>query len=607
MHEGERRGSGEMLQNSSMIITYWHGIFVADTLDEPGVLRKAGFELHEPTMCNLKPEDAARCKACRAKIGRRWWSNMVEHATRLKKFCNERALRVMKEHLTRLERSRATDANIVIPKSAEVIKLGWDYLPYQRGGVAYAVQRRDTLLGDEMGLGKGIQALGFVNYTKPKNVLVICPKSLIFNWRDESMRWLVGDYEVWPALKRDEKIPNRDNLFVITNYEKIYGGRELDESLAREWGTLIVDECHKIKNPDTNVSQAVLGPEGLMRRSHRTLFLTGTPIENYPKEIWPIAAAICPAKFGDWWDFARRYLGMHQEERRKTITDKETGAERTVVRKVWVDTGATRLGELQQRLRATFMVRRLKSDVMKELPPKRRQLVTLEDSQIDWSKNPQFRRWKELYDQKYDEAMAKLEAARTEEEYRAAALALEKFTGVAFEEMSEFRHQTALAKLPLCLKYIDELRASGLRNIVIFAHHEDVLKATKDHLGNDAVLLYGGTSDKNREAAVKRFTSNQCWAFVAQMRVGGAGLNLTNCSTGVFFEIDWNPGVLSQCEDRMCRIGQKEMVHIIHLILGGTLDANMVKKTVEKQAVIERALDKIPELNLKKRQLRLAM
>jgi SWI/SNF-related matrix-associated actin-dependent regulator 1 of chromatin subfamily A len=585
-----------------MIITYWKGVFVADTLDEPGALRKAGFSLHEPTVCQLKPIEAGRCKACRAKIGRRWWSNMVEHASRLRDNCNERALHVMREHLSMLERSRAVDAKIEIPLSDAVRRLGWDYLPYQRGGVAYAVQRRDTLIGDDMGLGKTIQAIGFVNYVKPKSVLVVCPKSLVFNWRDEAMRWLVGDYEVWPAMKRDDEVPPRDGLFVIMNYEKIFGGRRLDASLAREWGTLIVDECHKIKNPDTQVSQAVLGPEGLMRRAQRTLFLTGTPIENYPKEIWPIAAAIAPAKFGDWWDFATRYLGLHQEERKRVTVDKETGLERQYVKKVWVDTGATRLGELQQRLRATFMVRRLKVDVMKELPPKRRQLITLEDSKVDWGSHPQFKRWKEIYDQKYDAVVARLEAAKTEDEYREAALLLEKFTGVAFEEMSAFRHETALAKLPLCLKYLDELRASGLKNVVVFAHHEDVLKRTKEHLGDDAVLLYGGTSDKNREAGVKRFVSGGAWAFLAQMRVGGAGLNLTNCKTGVFFEIDWNPGVLTQCEDRMCRIGQTEMVHIIHLILGGTLDANMVRKTVEKQAVIERTLDKLPKVHLKKRQ-----
>ena len=585
-----------------MIVTYWKGIFVANTLTEPGVLKKAGFELHEPSVCGLDQTEASKCKACRAQIGRRWWSNMVENASRLKAHCNERALRVMKDHLTRIEKSRALDANIVIPRSVKILQLGWDYLPYQKGGVAYAIQRRDTLIGDDMGLGKTIQALGFVNVVKPKNVLVICPKSLLFNWRDEAMLWLCDNYKIWIVRKTSDAIPAEDGMFVVVNYEKIFGNHPVAASLAREWGTLIVDECHKIKNPETQVSQAVLGEEGLMRRAHRTLFLTGTPIENYPKEIWPIAAAIAPAKFGNWWEFATRYLGLHQEEQKRLVRDKATGESRQSVRKVWVDTGATRLGELQQRLRASFMVRRLKVDVLKELPPKRRQLISLEDSKVDWSEHPQFRRWKEIYEQKYEAVMARLETSRTDEEYRAAALALEKFTGVEFEEMSAFRHETALAKLPLCLKYIDELRASGLENIVIFAHHEDVLKATKAHLGDDAVLLYGATSDKAREEAVKRFQAGQIWAFIAQMRVGGAGINLTRSSTGVFFEIDWNPGVLSQCEDRMCRIGQKKMVHIIHLILSGTLDANMVRKVVEKQAVIEKALDKLPELKLKRAQ-----
>ena len=196
MHEEQRRRRCEVRarasQQAEMIITYWKGIFVADSLDEPGALRKAGFELHEPTVCNLKPLEAARCKACKAAIGRRWWSNMVEHASRLKMYCNERALRVMREHLARLEKSRAVDAVIKIPIGDKARGQGWDYLPYQRGGVAYAVQRRDTLIGDDMGLGKTVEALGFVNYVKPKSVLVVCPKSLVFNWRDEAMTWQIG-------------------------------------------------------------------------------------------------------------------------------------------------------------------------------------------------------------------------------------------------------------------------------------------------------------------------------------------------------------------------------------------------------------------------------
>jgi SWI/SNF-related matrix-associated actin-dependent regulator 1 of chromatin subfamily A len=240
------------------------------------------------------------------------------------------------------------------------------------------------------------------------------------------------------------------------------------------------------------------------------------------------------------------------------------------------------------------MVRRLKKDVLKELPPKRRQLITLEDSQIDWTKHPQFRRWHEVYETDYNARLAALEAAQTDLEYKTAALALEKFTGIAFEEMSEFRHATALAKLPLCLKYLDDMLDSGVENVVVFAHHTDVLEKMKEHFGDDAVIIYGKTPESgpnSRENAVKQFQEKKKKIFLGQIRAAGIGITLTAANTVVFVEIDWVPGVLSQAEDRLCRIGQKKMVHVIHLVLGNTLDANMVKKIVEKQKVIDRALD----------------
>lgn len=795
-----------------MIVTFWKGVFVADTLDERGALSKAGFDLHEPTVCHLQ---AKVCKACRARIGRRYWSDRIEAATRLKEFCNERALAVMKEHLARIAKSRAVDANIVIPAPE-----GLEYMGFQKAGIAYALQRKDTLIADEMGLGKSIQALGFVNALKPKNVLVICPSTLIFNWRNEAMKWLVGDYEVFPVNSKRDVIPNRDGMFVIVNYEKLTGASALSESLMRVWDVLVVDEVHMIKNINAERTKAVIGENGLMRRAHRCLFLSGTPIENYPKEIWPVAAAMCPAKFGDWWDFARRYctppespvwfgdfsfrpigsvkigdelIGWrkrpptkagHQrlELCRSTVTainrriskivkvtteenriirctpdhrwlsgsnkkeipwtstkvgraichvidptsllskdlekdahwlggifDGEgtgtriaqspkhnpeiykhigetldrlrlpytpfhmgyelTGGRRAAVdfinwckpikkskwidqrilsskfrtvdhitqveddgegeviglttttgnyivwgyaskncglhqeerngRVVWVTEGSSNLAELQQRLRATFMVRRLKKDVLTELPPKRRQLIALEDSRVDWSKHPQFKRWKEIYEKQYDERMAKLEAAKTEGEYKVAALALEKFTGVAFDEMSEFRHTTAMAKLPLCIKYIEDLLASGIDNLVVFAHHIDVIEKLLEHFEDDAVAVYGKTSREDREKNVQLFQELKKRIFIGQIRTAGVGITLTAANTVVFVEIDWVPGVLSQCEDRLCRIGQKKMVHVIHLILGNTLDANMVKKVVGKQIVIDKALDNTTDLKLK--------
>jgi len=434
-----------------------------------------------------------------------------------------------------------------------------------------------------------VQALGFVNALRAndsaaKNILVLAPSTLAFNWKNEAEKWLCKPMEIIIPKSGKFEIPARDNLFVITNYEKISGNNLLSESLKRIWDVLVCDEAHALKTWKTKRTQAVLGHYGLFARAKRTAFLTGTPMENYPKEIWTIAASICPAKFGDWWEFAKRYCGLHLE----TIGN----------RKQWVDTGASNLGELQQRLRASFMIRRLKSDVLKELPPKRRQLITLDNVQIDWAKDPAFRRWRELYEKAYEAKLAAVEAAKTQEEYRSAVKSLDAFTGIAFQEMSEFRHQTALAKLPACMAYIDQILETGIDKLVIFAHHQDVLAKLAEHYGPAAVSLHGQTKPSDREAVVKRFQDGNARIFIGGLKAAGVGLNLYAASTVVFIEIDWNPAVLSQAEDRLCRIGQKKMVHVIHLIVDGTLDANICKKVVAKQQVIDKALNRPPEQGL---------
>ena len=566
-----------------MKITFWKGVFVAQCEpSEKASLERAGFKIHEPTMC----EDKARCKACRGKIGRYYWSSRVEDATRLRSHCNDLALRAMKNHLERLEKSRAVDSNIEVPHPP-----GLDYLPYQKAGISYCLQRKDTLVGDEPGLGKTIITLGVINILRPKTVLVVAPATLSFNWKLEAEKWLVEPYDIFIPEAGMDAIPDVENrrLFVICNYEKLTnrtkGGVEQESkfaaSLKRVWDVAVFDESHALKNPQSKRCQAVLGESGLMRRSHRTLFLTGTPMENFPKEIWPIAASICPAKFGDWWDFARRYCGLHSEMHG--------------THKAWVSTGSSHLSELQQRLRSSFMVRRLKHDVLKELPPKRRQLVVLGDSQIDWSTHPEFRKWKEIYERRYEEALARLEAAKTNAEYKAAVKALDAFIGVTFTEMSEFRHKTALAKLPMCLNYLDEMLASTSDSIVIFAHHKDVLQKLAEHYKEDCVVLFGDTPMEERGEVVKAFQEGRKRIFIGGLKAAGAGLTLTRASTVVFIEIDWNPATLSQAEDRLCRFGQKKMVHVLHLVLNNTLDVNMGQRVIQKQATLDKALDHLPE------------
>lgn len=572
----------------AVIVTFWKGVFVADSLDDRAILKKAGFELHEPTICALKREE---CKACKARIGRRWWTNRIESATRLKSYCNDRALRVMKNHLELLERSRAVDSKISVPAPN-----GKDFYPYQKAGIAYALQRKDTLIGDDMGLGKSVEALGFMNCIRPKNTIIVCPATLVFNWRNEAEAWLAGfDFEIVEAQDRSIPLPDRDGLVVITNYEKLISDSPLTASISpRTWDAAIFDEAHYLKNPASKRSQACIGQEGIMRKAHRCLFLTGTPIENYPREIWPILSAISPAKFGDWDAFARRYCGAHEEERNG--------------RKVWVTEGATHLAELQQRLRATCMVRRKKEDVLKELPPKQRQLVILHDEKVDWSKDPRFIKWQQRFDKEYEDKLARLEAARTEAEFVEAASALEKVTGVPFEEISELRHELGVAKIPTCLKFLDEVRKSSDESFVVFAYHRDVVDALAKHFAGDCVVVHGNTPHKgprSREVAVKLFQAKEKKIFVGQMKAAGVGLTLTAASTVIFVEEDWVPGTITQCEDRLCRIGQKKMVHAIHTVLRNTIEVNMVQKMLTKMKVIDAALDRFPGLRRKQEKLRL--
>lgn len=583
-----------------MIITFWKGVFVADHL--PGdekLLKKAGFILHEPTLC-----EPAKCRGCRAHIGRRFYTSKIEQATRLRKYCNQRALGVMKDHLEKLAKSRAIDANIKIPAPSGLV-----YKPYQRAGVAYMIQRKDTLVGDDMGLGKTIEALGFVNYIRAKKILIVAPSTLALNWKFEIEKWLVEPHRIFIPKNGDDAVPEigpDDRIAVITNYEKTTGitrgenHREtpLSQSLRRPWDVGIFDEAHALKNPDTQRSQVVLGEGGLYENCRRALFLTGTPMENRPIEIWPIAATLAPARFGDWWDFARRYCGLHEEMRGKktqriVMPDGSFKFEERQ-RKVWVADGSANHSELQQRLRTSFMIRRLKVDVLKELPPKRRQMIILSDDDIDWGQYPELLAWKAAYQSEFDDAMARLEAATTMAAYRAAVKTLTAIT-VPFTETSDVRHKSALLKLPSCLKLADELLASGLKALVTFGHHRDVLDKIHEHYGERSCVIYGDTPKADRIPIVNQFQEGKTDVFIGGLKAAGTGITLTRADTLLFFESDWNPATMVQAEDRLCRIGQKKMVQIIHPVLNGSLDANMVRMTVAKQNVIDKMLDEVPE------------
>lgn len=500
---------------------------------------------------------------------------------------------------------------------------GLSYLPFQKAGIVYGLARRGVLLGDEMGLGKTVEALGIINAlpeSETKRILVVCPASLKINWQREASRWLVQPREV--AIAESQNFP--DAKFVICNYDILR--KHYSSVQKEEWDVLVVDECHYLKSPRAQRTFEVLGGKekrkkkgkekkdkseeekkqdkereatatileglGLFIRvtehkpipARRRIFLTGTPILNRPVEIWSIAHALAPGEFPDFWKFTQRYCDS---------TKTHFG---------WDMSGASHLDELQLKLRASCMIRRLKSEVMPELPPKRRQVVPVAPEGCEGVVQAE----KAAYDRHIErtaDLRARVELAKASEDYgdyEQAVAGLKKANQVAFTEMALLRHDTARAKVPFVVEHIKACLEEESK-LVVFAHHHDVIDALCEGAGwGQVVKLTGEMKIEDRQQAVDRFQKDpSCKVFVGSIKAAGLGITLTAASHVIFAELDWVPASITQAEDRLHRIGQAESVLVQHLVFDESLDADMAKSLVAKQAVIDQALDDgIPDLEV---------
>lgn len=360
---------------------------------------------------------------------------------------------------------------------------------------------------------------------------------------------------------------------VIINYDILHKWQE--KLQAVEWDLVIADEAHYIKNPKARRTKQVTSI-----KARRKVLLTGTPIVNRPVELWPLIHYLDPKRWKSFWSYAKTYCNAYYNGYG------------------WDFSGASNLEDLQEKLRSTIMVRRLKADVLTELPPKRRQVIELPAngaSKYIAAEQSAFSR--------YEEQLAKLKArvelakaCEDEEEYRQAVEALRNGARAAFDEISKLRHETALAKVPYVVAHLEDVLEAE-QKVVVFAHHHDVIQSIATAFEDIAVILTGEQSLEERQAAVDRFQNDpSCRLFVGSIQAAGVGITLTAARTVVFAELDWVPGNMTQAEDRCHRIGQQNSVLVQHLVLEGSLDASLAKTLVAKQEVIDRALDKASEI-----------
>lgn len=461
--------------------------------------------------------------------------------------------------------SRAVDADVEL-----ACPEGLAYMPFQRAGIAFALARRGVLFGDEMGLGKTVQLIGWIN-NEPEidSALIVCPKSLVINWTRELRRWLCRDLSVGTHPAQNTKI-------LVLSYED---AKKYKEQIAHSWGLVALDEAQYVKNSRSQRSKCC---RELMALGNRRATLTGTPIPNRPIELWPLLQMTDPQGWDPegkgFWRFASRYAGA--------VKDKFG----------WDMSGATNLPELQQQLRSTCMVRRLKKDVLTELPAKRRQVVELPATGATGAIRAEREAWDRV-EARLEEARVRVELARASddpEEFASAVKSLNKATVVAFEEIAKQRHATAVAKIPHVLEHARlALEDDADAKIIIFAHHHDVIDSIRSGLSEFGVVgIDGRNSAEERQAAVDRFQKDvSIRVFVGGIHAAGVGLTLTASAHVLFAELDWVPGNMCQAEDRAHRIGQAESVLVQLLVLEGSIDARMAAVLVEKMAIADQGLD----------------
>lgn len=469
--------------------------------------------------------------------------------------------------------SYATDSNINIPCPD-----GLSYLPFQKGGIAYALPRRDTLIADEPGLGKTIQACGYINANPDiKKILVVPPAFLKPNWRLELMKWLVRKFE--GGFVFGNYIP--DTPLVICNYESFLRKQVREALNSRRFDLMIIDEAHYLKNPNAKRTKYILGQTWQGMRQEEPLdvgvrlFLTGTPILSRPYELWPIVQVADPQGLGSSeYSYIERYCKKGSSPYSETD-------------------GADNLDELQQRLRATIMVRRKKRDVLTELPPKRRQILPIPAEHSDNVTKAELEFYAK-HEQLLEEAtqeMLEWQAFGDEQSYNDAAKRLTPVKGKLFSELSKLRHETGLAMIPYATEWIKK-RLEETEKLVIFAHHIDVVNKLYEEFNKISVFMHGGITDVfERQNRIDRFQKDPgVRIIIGSFGTMGVGYTLTESSDVICVEQTWVPAWLTQAEDRCHRIGQKESLLVQHLVFDNSLGASMIKRIVAKQEVIDAAI-----------------
>lgn len=443
--------------------------------------------------------------------------------------------------------SRATASEFAVPTPR-----GLALFPYQRAGVEFMCKAQNVLLADPPGVGKTIQAIGFMNAQRVTRALILCPASVCINWKRELERWLTDDVlsiKIYGS-RQHKKSPACDIL--IFSYSFASRPDAINQVLrSHAYDYLVLDECHYLKERKSKRTKFVLSRKGLVGKAKNVHALSGTPIVNRPIEIFPVIDAICPQAIDgmNYFTFGLKFCGGH-----KTHWG-------------WDFSGATNLKLLGAKLRRRCMIRRNKTDILKDLPEKfAPNIVYLET-----------------------DANTKRLVGRMKVFDENVVL---KGISADFEELSELRRELGEAKVARAAEYIRTQLSSGHEKIIVFAHHKTVIETLMKELEPfNPVQVVGGMSAAAKQDMIDKFqTDPTARIFVGSITAAGVGITLTASSYVVFVEFSWVPGENDQAVDRAHRIGQRDGVVSDYLVHEGSLDERVLKVLLSKSKTLREVL-----------------
>lgn len=526
-----------------MKLTYVQGIFVFECkYTDRQIPRDAGFIWYKPERRDLREYQLVGKKA--------WVTNRPSVAVRLRKYADDDAEHALAAYVAEVgeavKASRAKNADINIPCPA-----GREFFPYQKAGIQYGLERDGVLIADEPGLGKTPQSIGIANVvaTSPDDkILIVCPANLRINWKREVDNWYIHDPKVFVVEKN---LPSKDddwNVLVI-NYEKFSVKRRKEFTVfckKQNFSFLICDEAHNLKSLNAARTKELLGARrgtGIEAGVPRKCFLTGTPILNKPIELWPILSRLRPDVFGNKLEFETRFCNRHWNGFAFDVS------------------GSSNEEELQELLRSTVMVRRKKSEVLSELPPKTRQVLVLPADKLEKLVKKEKAAQKEAQPV-IDDILNELDKANevnleNRAEYAAVVQKLSRKIS-DFSDLAAARHRLAMKKVPYIIEHIESHVLPSAKKVVLFGYHQDVCEAYRQHFGDRCVKLVGGMSLAQQDEAVQKFQQDESIeVFIGSIGAAGVGHTLTASSFVIFAELDWVPEIVSQAEDRCIVSGQR--------------------------------------------------